>query len=251
MGIKNEVKELVKKLDGNIGVYVKFLNSGETIEINADLQFQAASIIKIPILTEFFRQVEEGDLKLNRKIKIKEENLVKGSGIVHLLDKNNEYTLEDLAKLAVILSDNASTNEIVDLIGPENVKKHIEKLGLEKTTFKHKMMIKANGGPNLTTPKEISILLEKLYNNELAYSEKILDIMTESKLRHGIPSLIPNEIKISHKTGNLQNTVHNVAVIYAKNPFIMSFLSNNQKDKRFTNKVMAECAKLCFAYANK
>ncbi len=247
--LKNNLEGNLKKLYGKKSVVVKFIDSGDTFSINENQQFWAASVIKIPIIVELFRQAEDNSIDLEKKHSIKPENRVKGSGIAHLLDENSTYTAKDLAKLAIILSDNAATNEIVDLVGKENVENHIKKLGLENTTFKHKMMIKAGKGPNLTTTKDIASLLEKLYKNELPSSKDIVNILIETKLRDRIPKHIPNDIKIAHKTGSLQKAVHDVGIIYTSNPFIFCFLSDDQEDKELTKDIIGKCTKLCFEYA--
>ena len=147
------------------------------------------------------------------------------------------------------ISDNAGTNEIVDIIGWENVEKYMHQLGLLNTTFRHKMMIKAGRGPNFTTAQDITMLLEKLYNNEIPGATQILTILKQQQDRRRIPLLLPNDIEISNKTGSLEKAVHDAGIIYTKNPFIFVFLSDDQEDKILTNEVLSNCAKLCFDYS--
>jgi len=246
--LKSNLEDNLNQLDGEVSLYVKLLNSGEIFSLNESHQFWAASVIKIPLVVEFFRQVKTGAHDLKKRVVIKPENIVKGSGVVHLLDAGNAYTTGDLVKLAMILSDNAATNEVIDLVGWENVEKHMKELGLESTTFRHKMMIKAGRGPNLITTKDVSLLLEKLFEDELPYSKDILDILSEEKLRDRIPKYIPNDIKISHKTGSLSEAVHDVGIVFSDNPFIFCFLTDNQKNKELTKETVGKCAKLCFDY---
>ena len=110
----------------------------------------------------FFNKYKDDPDKLNQKVTVKEENIVRGSGIVHLLDKNLELTYLDLVKLMIIVSDNAAANEIVDAVGWESVEKYMNDLGLNNTTFRHKMRIKAGRGPNFTTSEDMT--------NEIAFS---------------------------------------------------------------------------------
>ena len=57
---------------------------------------------------------------LNREeIKINEENLVEGSGILKLFDKDTLPSLYDLLVMMLTISDNSATNQIVDEIGCE------------------------------------------------------------------------------------------------------------------------------------
>src|SRR6185503_20875703 len=45
-----------------VGLYYKSLSSGELVTIAADSSFHAASTMKVPVMIEFFRQVERGGL---------------------------------------------------------------------------------------------------------------------------------------------------------------------------------------------
>ena len=252
--LETAIKKTISELPGEVGLFVKYLDTQETIEINPDQTFWAASTIKIAILIELFRQISEGSISFDQKHQVLGENRVRGSGIIHLLDKNTEFTTLDLAKLMMILSDNAATNQLVDLTGWENVDANIHKLGLEQTTFKHKMFIKAGRGPNLTTAREMSILLELLHNQELPDSELALEIMNEAKQRNRIAMFLPNELKISHKTGtsmvNDARVIHDVGIVYSEKPFIFSFLSGGQENSHQVNQIIGTCAKLCLEYAN-
>ena len=243
-------KELAK-LNGSVGLNVKFLSSNEIYTYNGKTQFWSASVIKIPIALTFYEQIKEKNINDTEKVKITEDNYVLGSGIAKLLDKNNKYTFKDLITLMLVVSDNTATNQIVDFIGWESVEKYMKEIGLENTTFKHKMMIKAGRGPNLTTPEEMTTLLERMYKNELPGSEIVLKIMQEQLDRTRIPQLIPNEIPISHKFGTLPEALHEVGIIYSKNPFIFCFFSDDQKDKKLTNEVLSVFAKHCFDYSMK
>ncbi len=247
--LEAQITNELKTLPGDVGLVVKFLTLDKTITYNEQHQFWAASVIKIPIAITFFSKYENNSQVLHQKRKVKPENMVLGSGVVHLLDSEAEYTILDLLKLMIILSDNAATNELLDIVLPEDIEKHMHELGLANTTVRHKMFIKAGKGPNYTTPTDISLLLEKLYKNDLSGSEQVLEIMTETVKRDGIPLYLPNDVRIAHKTGSLPNAVHNVGIVYAKKPFIFAFFSDDQADKLKTAGVLARCAKLCFDFS--
>jgi beta-lactamase class A len=247
--LKDRIEKEIKNLEGIVGLSIKFINSSETIEINSQQQIWAASIIKLPIACELFKQVEEGEFSLATRNKVDSENIVEGTGVIKLLDSDDKFTLLDLAKLMLAISDNSATNQIVDLIGRENVENYMYKLGLTKTTYRHKMMFKEGRGPNLTTAADILSLLEMLQNNKLAGSKQILDILKQQQNRTGIPSHLPNNIQIAHKTGSLPEAMHDAGIVYSTNTFIFVFLSDQRKDKRLTNNVLSECAKLCYEYS--
>ena len=245
-----QLSDSISTLEGEVGLYVRFINSGKEFKYNENKQFWAASVIKIPIALTFFKRLEIRDTHISDRIEITDDNLVDGSGILKLLDKGLELTYRDLITLMLVVSDNTATNYIVDFIGWESVEEYMKKIGLTNTTFRHKMMIKAGRGPNLTTSNDMGILLKKMYKNELPGSIEILEIMQEQLDRTRIPLYIPNDIKISYKNGSLSEALHEVGIVYSNKPFIFCFFSDDQKNKRKTNEVLSKCAKDCFDYSN-
>ncbi len=246
--LKKRIENEISHLNRNTALSVKFLNTQQTISINDQQQFWAASVIKIPIACEVFKQVNAQNLQLDTRYTLTEENIVEGTGVVKLMDRKDEFTLLDLVTLMLVISDNTATNQIIDIICWENVGIYMSAQGLSNTTFKHKMMIKAGRGPNLTTASDVSILLEKLYNNSIAGSTQIIEILKHQYDRTRLPLLIPNDIEIAHKPGALPEAVHDVGIVYTTNPFIFVFLSDDQKDKQLTVSVLAKCARLCYEF---
>lgn len=247
--LKLTLSNKLSTLNGEVGIYVKFLNSNSIFKYNENTQFWAASIIKIPLALTFFKALKTNNMEISDRLKISNDNFVDGSGIVKLLDKGLELTYRDLITLMLVVSDNTAANQIIDIIGWESVERYMKKLGLNDTTFRHKMMIKAGRGPNMTNPQDMAILLEMMYKKELLGSNEILEMMQEQLDRTRIPLYLPNDIKISYKNGSLSEAMHEVGIVYSKHPFIFCFFSDDQKDKRKTNEVLAKCAKYCFDYA--
>jgi len=247
--LSTKLYDRLSALEGAVSLYAKFINSNHEYKYNDDKQFWAASIIKIPIALTFYKSFSKKNIALSDRLKIDDDNFVDGSGIMNLLDKGLELTYKDLITLMLVVSDNTAANQIIDFIGWESVGDYMKQLGLKDTKFKHKMMIKAGRGPNLTTAQDIGTLLEKMYNDELPGSREILKIMQEQLDRTRIPLYIPNDIKISYKNGSLAEAMHEVGIVYSRKPFIFSFFSDDQKDKRKTNEVLSTCAKDCFDYS--
>ena len=247
--LENQIATELSKLTGDVGIHIEFLKSDEVISKNESKQFWAASIVKVTIACAYFKKVTHGELLPETRVAINPSNIVLGSGVLKLLNTTNTYTYKDLVTLMLVVSDNSATNELIDAVGIDSINLYIQKLGLLNTTLKHKMMIKAGKGPNLTTAADQGKLLKLLYENKLPGSNETLSLLKEETDRRRLPLLIPNNIEIAHKTGSLELAVHNVGIVYSQNPFIFSFLSDDQEDKQLTTAVLATCAKLCYDYS--
>lgn len=248
--LTKQVEELARGLSGTVAVSLLYPETGESYEYHADETIYPASVIKIALLVEFFHQVTTGLIDPNRRIKVTKENRVEGSGVIKLMHPDNEYTLKDLATLMITHSDNSATNQLIDILGTENINQCLNQNGMTHSIFKHKMMIPAGKGPNETTARDIGRLLERIYRHQVDHAEEIVTIMNEVILRDRIPRDLPNEVRVAHKTGDAEELVHDAGIIYAKNPFILVFLSEGQADRNQVKEVIAQVATLSFDYAS-
>ena len=62
------LQEAVSQVPGVVGVAARHLETGQTIENNADTVFFTASTFKVPILAELYRQVDAGTLDLSERV---------------------------------------------------------------------------------------------------------------------------------------------------------------------------------------
>jgi beta-lactamase class A len=108
-----------QKIDGTVGFVLQDLRKNFRRDWNAEEVFPAASVIKLTILWELFRRVDEGELSLHEEMELRETAKVGGFGILKEMHPGLRPSLEDLATLMIILSDNMATNILIDLLGME------------------------------------------------------------------------------------------------------------------------------------
>ena len=94
---------------------------GERFSHHGDRRFVAASTVKIAIMIELFRQVDAGRLALHTLHRLRPADKATGSGVVAQLHDGIELTLGDLAYLMMSISDNSSTNVLIDYVGQQQV----------------------------------------------------------------------------------------------------------------------------------
>ncbi|HUV33282.1 MAG TPA: serine hydrolase, partial [Candidatus Desulfaltia sp.] len=150
-----------------IGLHsVSLSDPDDELSLNADEVFPTASIIKMPVLVEFYRQAEEGALDPGEVRALEEGDKVGGSGVLqHLRAGTTGLTLEDYARLMINLSDNTATNVVIDLVGVDNVNRLLQGLGFDLTRLVRKMQAKGldpDRVENLSTPMELTGLMEAI-----------------------------------------------------------------------------------------
>ena len=62
--LRGRVERVEAELDGILGLYVKDLKTGRSLEVRADEAFPTASTIKVAVLYDLYRQAAEGKLDL-------------------------------------------------------------------------------------------------------------------------------------------------------------------------------------------
>ena len=261
MVLINEINKVTNGFRGRIGVSVKHLETGEAASLNGDELFPTASVFKIPVIIEFYKQLESGGLSLDDKILLKKEDMVPGSGILKELSEGLELTYRDLMELMMILSDNTATDLIVNVVGIDNVNSTLKELGLEKTKivvgcreilfdliglnnlppeektidlYREKSVGAVTKGSwslgvennDVTTPNEMLKLLETIARGE-AVSPKSCEaiLATMKKCQTGAYRLVKylpkDKIDFAHKTGSLPGIRNDVGMI--------TFIENKQR----------------------
>jgi len=73
---------LIKAHKGKVAVMVKHLASGETFCYHANDVMPTASLIKLPVMVEAYRQAADKKIDLDQVVTLKKEDKVPGSGVL-------------------------------------------------------------------------------------------------------------------------------------------------------------------------
>jgi len=253
--LQEEIRSIDRQLDGMLAVAVKDLTSQEEFFINPDEVMPQASSIKIAVLAELYLQAQQGKLKLTDEYVVRKEDLVPGSDIMLGLTAGvTRLTLRDLATMMVAVSDNSATNVLIDRVGLENVNSMLESQGLHTTRLRRKMMdLKAasEGRENVSTPREMMTLLEKIYRAQLLNKEmtddllKVLGTHKESALLQGLP----DDAAAASKPGELEAVRNDSGIVFVKNrPYILCVMTSYLKDEKEGSAAIRKISGLAYTY---
>ena len=219
-------------LPGEVCVYGKDLEAGDLCAYHADTPVVAASVIKLPILVEAFRQARDGLLSMDEAFSIRPEQKMPSCGALTYLHDGLTVTLRDLCVLMIIVSDNTAANLLMDRLGMDAVNAGMRALGLKETTLRRKLFdeaASARGIENPVTAGEMGALLEKMYRGECVSKEAdadMLSILRDQRLNGKMPFFL-HGIKIAHKTGEDKGITHDVGLVYAAHPLILCFTAQH------------------------
>lgn len=261
--MQQEVERIARDLDGIAGVAILDLTSGERLLINGDEIFPQASLIKLPLLVELYRQEEQaqkgtgGKARLNDVYVVRQEDFLGESDIMNGLTPGiTRVTNRDLATMTSAVSDNAATNVLIDRVGMENVNAMLAGLGLKSTLLRRKMLdLKAaqEGRENVSTPREMVLLLEAVWQNRL-FSQTLRDDLLKVLSRHGhyttlLHQGIPADVTVAEKEGSLEavRTVGGI-VLTPNRPFAIAVMTTFLDDEKEGEAAIGRIAAAAYRY---
>jgi len=223
--LEKRVLELADCCEGRIGLVI--VTKDGVIEINHEERFSSASLIKVPILIEGFRQFERGLLDIHKSIPIFQADRVDGSGVIQALSSDLHLKIIDLMTLMIIVSDNTATNLLIDRLGMDQVNKCMRLIGMKNSELNRKMMDFAalkNGVDNYTTANDMIICLKAVAEREYLTTESVeqsLRMMEKQQFKDKLAATISDEeMIVANKTGGLPGVEHDCAQFRYKDEVI-------------------------------
>lgn len=236
--LEKQIRSLVKGFNGDIGIHVLNLSNGKTASYNADSIFPTASMVKLPILLGIMDKINSGELKDTQNLVYTDSLLYEGVDILGSFKNGEKIELGKVVMLMLTMSDNTASlwlqslagtgtriNQILDSIGFVSTRVNSRTTGRESNRTQY--------GWGQTTPREMVLFMQKMYNRELInsrMSEKMLKLTSRNFWDDVAHSSIPPGIFVSSKNGAVNASRSEVLLVYGKTPYIFCICTKNNKD---------------------
>ena len=211
-----------------IGVAAYDLTGGRRLAIAANETFPAASVAKLAILTEAYRQGATGQRPLT------------------------DATRADLGRM-VAVSDNDAANRLIDRLGPRAINGGMSALGLGTTRVVNHFGVArpAGGGLNQTTPAEMARWLELLATDQLISAPASREMRTllartadGSKIGRGLPP----GAGLAHKSGWYGGVANDVGIVtHGPSRYVLAVFTEGIPDGETANQTVAAVARTVHA----
>jgi beta-lactamase class A len=232
--------------------------SGERFSHNGDRRFVAASTVKIAIMIELFRKIDAGRLTLGQLHKLKPDDKATGGGVVLHLHDGIELTIGDLVYLMMSISDNTSTNVLIDYTGMAEVNAAMRSLGMANSVLGRKM----RGRPvldgeqeNWAVPNEYAIMIAAILGEKAASPhacQQMIALLEKQQNDRRIARHLPkdNRPRWGTKTGTLPGAVNDVGfVMTGRGPVILSLYVEKPADTLAGEEILGDLARAVMAAA--
>jgi beta-lactamase class A len=252
-GLVRQLDHLAGSIDGVVGYVVSDLTTNERVAARLEGDaFPTASAIKLSVLYELLKQSESGTLDLDTPRPVDRSTLVGGSGVLRYLGTPS-LSLRDHATLMIMVSDNSSTNIVIDAVGMAKVNARMAALGLGDIRLRRLMMdaaAVARGDENVAGPQSLARSAELLWTGEgLSAASRGTALgmlkLVGGAIRRGVPAAVP----VYAKTGGLDGVVTEAGVIDVPGrPFSMAVMTTYVADTDESSRAIREMATAAWRY---
>ena len=247
---------IVAEFSGEVGVCALHARSGESLLVNAERSFPAASVVKLFVLVALYQASVDGSVELEDRLQVTGQDHCLGSGVLAHLSDPVSLTLRDLATLMMMVSDNTAANLLIDRLGASRVRRTIERAGLERTRFGGPIDFSAlrndKAALGESSPLDMARFMMKLYRGELLPPEltaRAMDTLRVQKYVEPMRRLLPVDpyakefgedqaVSVASKTGSLDGVRVEVGFVETRAPggaWALSVMTARGADTRVTS----------------
>jgi beta-lactamase class A len=227
-GLQAAIEGALAGREGSYSVVVHNLANGRYAEVNADQVYYAASLYKLEVLIEAYRQRDAGQLDFGQLLTVEKKYIDLDLNTIELLEilENDQITVHDAARAMTIISDTPTASLLQDTVNPVSVDSTLASLGLTSTE---------NANRDLpTTARDMARLLTAVAAGE-GVSEasriEMLSLLLQEGFRSGVVAGVPGGTPVAHKTGSFSDATHDVGLVWGPNgAYIIAVLTDRSYD---------------------
>lgn len=247
-----------------VAVAFRDLKTGDTVFINADSSFHAASTMKVPVMIELYRQSEQRRLSLDQPILLVNRfaSIADSSRYSLTASDDGDTTLyarvgtrvplRELMQRMIVRSSNLATNVLIAVVGADQVMTTTRTLGATRIRVLRGVEDGAafrRGMNNTTTARDLSILLNAIASPGLLSERsrnEMRDVLLAQEFNDEIPAGLPPGTKVAHKTGWITGVLHDAAIVYPEGrpPYLLVVLTRNIPDEKAARALIVDIARL-------
>jgi beta-lactamase class A len=238
--LESNIRDLISGFKGDVGVYVKTLRTGKTVEINADTTFPTASIVKVPLLMGIMDRIGRGSIKYHDTLTwLDTIRYDPGEDIIPYLKVGTRIELSKVMMLMMTISDNnaslwlqaiagggTAVNEMLDRYGYQQTRVNSRTAGREAPRGVY--------GWGQTTPREMARIFEDIVDRRIfdsAACDRMIRIMGRQYWDEEALSAIPPDVFVASKNGAVNASRSEILYVNGPEPYILSIFTRNNQDR--------------------
>ncbi|HEU4752509.1 MAG TPA: serine hydrolase [Armatimonadota bacterium] len=245
--LKREMDRVAEGFGGTLGYSLHFRGRPEErISLRGDERFPSASTIKIAVMCEALRQVDQGKLSWTAEIPIQPPTEYREEGgPAYWLKEDAKLPLPQWLHLMITMSDNTATINLRNRLGQGNINQWLTANGFRDTLILNGKETDALGlrplqrqyGLGMTTPNEMVRLLERIRDGRAgspATCDRMLRLLSHQYWDDLVLSQAPPTAHTAAKSGALDAMRADVALVQSPaGEYVLAVYTKDQKDQRW------------------
>ena len=204
--------------DGRISVYFQS-SDGSYYIAGKEQKLLCASTIKAPYALYLLRMADDGQLSLDERLELKKEQLWDGAGTVKDNPIGTMFSVRELIRLSIELSDNTAYKMLIDRFGTEGFNNYASSRG-------YGISLIPNNGYGYCNADDMGRMFYEIYEYKGENAEFLINCLLNTKYSEQIEKAL-SEYNVAQKYGNqgFNFGFHDVAIVYAPEPFVLSIFT--------------------------
>lgn len=262
--LQEQLQSQLDSIQGDVAVaFFNLSDPSDSLMINADEEFHAASTMKVPVMIELFKQQNQGLLDLNDSILLVNEfkSIVDGSQYSMDIGVDSDdiiygkigttIALKDLMYSMITVSSNLATNVLIELVDAKKVTATMRDLGADKIEVLRGVEDQKAydlGLSNSTTARDLMVIMKAIAEKTAGTKEscdEMIAILKDQQFNEIIPFYLPKDVSVAHKTGSITGVHHDAGIVYLPDgrSYVLVLLSKNLEDFDLGTKQLAGISK--------
>jgi beta-lactamase class A len=246
-------------------------DSKDAVFLEADRSLHAASTMKVPVMLEFFRQVDAGKLSLDQPLTLVNQfhSIVDGSPYSLDAKEDEDAALyerigkpvpaRELLQRMITRSSNLATNSVIALVDAKRVTETLRTLGAKQMTVLRGVedgKAYQKGLNNTATARDLATVLAAIEQGKAASAsstQAMRAILLAQELNDEIPAGLPPGTPVAHKTGQITGVLHDAAIVYppGRAPYILVVLTSGVPDQKVARSIIVDISRSVYAHATR
>ena len=263
-----DLDSLCAESGGAVSIAAEHLDTGERILISENDMYHAASTMKTPVMIEVFRQAAEGKFRLDDSIVVRNDfrSIVDGSlysmdlgedsddSVYNLIGKPT--TILFLIRHMITVSSNLATNILIELVDARKVTETMRTLGAKDMKVLRGVedgKAFQKGLNNETNAIDLMTIFKAIAEGKAVGAEEdkaMVDMLLAQRFRSKIPALLPEGVRVAHKTGNITGVEHDSGIVFLPDgtQYVVVILMSKLKENATGVRVAAKISRRIYDY---
>lgn len=251
--------------------YQRLGDAKDSLFLEADRSFHAASTMKVPVMIELFRQADAGKLSLEKPVTLANQFASIVDGSPYSLDAKDDedaslyerlgqpVPVRELVERMITRSSNLATNTVIALVDPKRVTKTLRSLGARQMTVLRGVedgKAYKKGLNNSTTARDLAAVMAAIEQGRAASpasTQAMRSILLAQELNQEIPAGLPQGTPVAHKTGQISGVLHDAAIVYpaGRTPYVLVVLTSGIPDEQVARALIVDVSRRVYAHATR